>query len=153
MIHIALHEPQIPQNTGNIVRTCSATGSTLHLIEPMGFRIDDKQLKRAGLDYWHDVDIRIHKNFDAFLSHVEGQRLWLIETAGSRPYYEADFADGDCLVFGKETAGLPEDIRAAFPGRCLRLPMLPGTRSLNLSNSAAVTLYEALRQLGFDGFV
>jgi tRNA (cytidine/uridine-2'-O-)-methyltransferase len=164
MMHIALHEPEIPQNTGNIVRTCRATGSVLHLIEPMGFTIDDKRLKRAGLDYWHDMDIRIHKDFDSFLQNINpvpqtrppwdaASRCWLFETVGSRPYIEADFADGDCLIFGKETAGLPGYIRAAAPGRCLRLPMLPGTRSLNLSNAVAVALYEALRQQGFEGFV
>ena len=153
MIHIALHEPQIPQNTGNIVRTCSATGSVLHLIEPLGFKIEDKQLKRAGLDYWHGMDIRIHPDFDAFLRDIEGKTLWLFTTKGSRSYHEVEYAGGDCLLFGKETAGLPEHIRAATPDQCLRLPMLPDTRSLNLSNSVAVALYEVLRQTGFNGFI
>ena len=166
MMHIALFEPEIPQNTGNIVRTCFATGSVLHLIEPLGFSIDDKQLKRAGLDYWHGMDIRIHPNFDAFQRNFENSpvlrsqppldptsRWWLYEPQGSRHYHEAEFADGDCLIFGKETTGLPEEIRNAFPDRCLRLPMLPGTRSLNLSNSVAVALYEALRQTGFSKMV
>jgi tRNA (cytidine/uridine-2'-O-)-methyltransferase len=168
-MHIALYEPEIPQNTGNIVRTCSATGSVLHLIEPLGFQVDDSKLKRAGLDYWHGMDIRIHKNFDTFLQNIESgtnlpvlrpqpllgaaARCWLFEPQGGRLYHEADFADGDCLLFGKETSGLPEEIRDAYPERCLRLPMLPGTRSLNLSNSVAVALYEALRQTGFRGMV
>ncbi|MDR0324856.1 MAG: tRNA (cytidine(34)-2'-O)-methyltransferase [Oscillospiraceae bacterium] len=152
-MHIALHEPQIPQNTGNVVRTCSATGSVLHLIEPLGFTIDDSRLKRAGLDYWHGMDIRVHPGFDAFLRDIAGRTLWLFTTKGSRPYHEARFSDGDCLVFGKETEGLPEAIRAAYPEHCLRLPMLPGTRSLNLSNSVAVALYEALRQQAFADFV
>ncbi|MCL2003584.1 MAG: tRNA (cytidine(34)-2'-O)-methyltransferase [Oscillospiraceae bacterium] len=149
-MHIALHEPEIPQNTGNIVRTCSASGAVLHLIEPLGFTVTDSRLKRAGLDYWHGMDIRIHKNVDAFLQSIPG-RPWLFTTKGSRPYHEAAFADGDCLLFGKETAGLPEHLRAAYPDRCLRLPMLPETRSLNLSNSVAAALYEALRQQGFPG--
>jgi tRNA (cytidine/uridine-2'-O-)-methyltransferase len=151
-LNIAVVEPEIPQNTGNIVRTCSATGSVLHLIEPMGFKIDDSRLKRAGLDYWHGMDIRIHPDFGAFLRNIPA-RFWLFTTKGSRFYHEAVFADNDCLVFGKETAGLPRSIREAYPGRCLRLPMLPETRSLNLSNSVAAALYEALRQQGFGGFV
>jgi tRNA (cytidine/uridine-2'-O-)-methyltransferase len=168
MIHIALFEPEIPQNTGNIVRTCSATGSVLHLIEPLGFSVDDRSLKRAGLDYWHGMDIRIHPDFNAFQLDFESSRVprpqppsgaaarcccWPFEPQGSRLYHEADFADGDCLLFGKETAGLPESILSLYPGRCLRLPMLPGARSLNLSNSVAVALYEALRQTGFKGMV
>lgn len=152
-MHIVLHEPEIPQNTGNVVRTCSATGSVLHLIGPLGFSVTDAQLKRAGLDYWRDVDIRTHEDFDTFLHDVKGQRVWLVETTGGRLYHEADFQDGDCLIFGKETTGLPAEICAAYPGRCLRLPMLPGTRSLNLSNSVAVALYEALRQQGFHKFI
>jgi tRNA (cytidine/uridine-2'-O-)-methyltransferase len=168
MIHIALFEPEIPQNTGNIVRTCSATGSVLHLIEPLGFSIDDKQLKRAGLDYWHGMDIRVHPNFEAFqrsfgrasAPHPQAQpataarrRCWLYEPQGSRLYHEAEFSDGDCLIFGRETTGLPKTILDAYPGCCLRLPMLPDTRSLNLSNAVAVALYEALRQTGFRGMV
>ena len=161
-MHIALHEPQIPQNTGNIVRTCFAAGAVLHLIEPLGFAIDDKQLKRAGLDYWHGMDIRIHPNYNTFQRDVgsnggrgtgESPRIWLFTTKAERPYHDAVFSDGDCLVFGKETEGLPEEIRARASETCLRLPMLPGTRSLNLGNSVAVALYEALRQKGFAGFV
>jgi tRNA (cytidine/uridine-2'-O-)-methyltransferase len=152
-MHIALFEPEIPQNTGNVVRTCSATGAVLHLIEPLGFDIGDKKLKRAGLDYWHEMDIRIHAGFDAFIENIRGRNCWFIETVGSRPYHEAEFAPGDCLLFGKETTGLPEAVRAGYPQRCLRLPMLPGKRSLNLSNTVAVVLYEALRQNNFGNLV
>ncbi len=151
MMHIVLHEPEIPQNTGNIVRTCSATGSVLHLIKPLGFSIDDRQLKRAGLDYWHNTDIRVHESFDEFLDKTPGLNRWLFTTKGGKPYHTARFQDGDCLVFGKETAGLPDGIRELYPDACLRLPMIPDTRSLNLSNSVAVALFEALRQQGFMG--
>jgi len=151
MIHIVLHEPEIPQNAGNIVRTCKSTGSVLHLIEPMGFKIEDKKLKRAGLDYWHDMDIRMHESFAAFCEANPGARLWLMTTHGGRFYHQAEYRDGDYLVFGKETAGLPLDIRGQYPGRCLRIPMVRDNRSLNLSNAVAITLYEALRQGGFAG--
>jgi len=150
MLHIVLHEPEIPQNVGNIVRTCKSTGSVLHLIEPMAFEIEDKKLKRAGLDYWHDMDIRIHKSFAAFLDANPGARIWLIETHGNRFYNQANFKDGDYLVFGKETAGLPLNICENYFKRCLRIPMVKDNRSLNLSNAVAITLYEALRQIGFD---
>ncbi|MDR1669889.1 MAG: tRNA (uridine(34)/cytosine(34)/5-carboxymethylaminomethyluridine(34)-2'-O)-methyltransferase TrmL [Oscillospiraceae bacterium] len=153
-MHIVLHEPEIPQNTGNVARTCSATGSVLHLIKPLGFSTDDRQLKRAGLDYWHSLDIRVHESFEVFLEKIGGQvRLWLFTTKAGKPYHTANFQDGDCLVFGKETAGLPGAIRDAYPDTCLRLPMLPDTRSLNLSNSVAVALFEALRQQGFKGMI
>ena len=153
MMHVVLHEPEIPQNTGNVVRTCKSTGSVLHLIEPMGFEIGDKRLKRAGLDYWRDMDIRIYKNFMAFREANEDARMWLLTTHGEKLYHSAEFRDGDYLVFGKETAGLPPEIRAQHKNRCLRLPMIPDNRSLNLSNAAAVVLYEALRQTGFEGLV
>ena len=151
MFHIVLHEPEIPQNTGNIVRTCKATGSVLHLIEPMGFAIDDRKLKRAGLDYWHGMDIRIHKNFEAFLAANPAARLWLLTTKGAAAYHTAGFKAGDCLLFGKETAGLPEELLYANRGACVRIPMIPGARSLNLSNSVAVVAYEAMRQQDFAG--
>ncbi len=150
-MHIVLHEPEIPQNTGNIVRTCKATGSVLHLIEPLGFQIDDAKLKRAGLDYWHGMDIRIHPDWEDFLLKEVPSRLWLFTTKADSLYADARFFDGDYLVFGKETAGLPEKIREAHPGCCLRIPMLGDTRSLNLSNAVALCLYEALRQNGFCG--
>ena len=149
MMHIVLFEPEIPQNTGNIVRTCKSTGSVLHLIEPMGFKIDDIKLKRAGLDYWHGMDIRIHKNFAAFCEANPNARLWLLTTHGSRFYHQAEYQDGDYLLFGKETAGLPESIKEQYADRCLRIPMVKDNRSLNVSNAVAITLYEALRQNDF----
>ena len=150
-MHVVLHEPKIPQNTGNIVRTCKATGSTLHLIEPMGFVIQDKKLKRAGLDYWNDMDIRIHKNFSTFCDVNPGARLWLFTTHGDKYYHQVEYRDGDYLVFGKESVGLPLSIRDQYLNHCLRVPMVKDNRSLNLSNVVAVVLYEALRQTGFKG--
>jgi len=149
MMHVVLHEPEIPQNTGNIVRTCKSTGSVLHLIEPLGFVIDDKKLKRSGLDYWQDMDIRIHKGFPHFLAANPNARLWLMTTHGNRYYHQVDYQDGDFLIFGKETAGLPPETRKQYPDQCLRIPMVKDNRSLNLSNAVAITLYEALRQNGF----
>ena len=149
MMHIVLHEPLIPQNTGNVVRTCKSTGSVLHLIEPLGFVIEDKKLKRAGLDYWHEMDIRIHADFQAFRRANPDARLWLVETHGDVYYTQAEYHDGDYLMFGKETAGLPAAILEQVPGRCLRVPMVKDNRSLNLSNAVAIVLYEALRQNGF----
>ncbi|MCL2351812.1 MAG: tRNA (uridine(34)/cytosine(34)/5-carboxymethylaminomethyluridine(34)-2'-O)-methyltransferase TrmL [Firmicutes bacterium] len=151
MMHVVLHEPEIPQNTGNIVRTCKSTGSVLHLIEPLGFVIEDKKLKRAGLDYWHDMDIRIHGDFQDFCSANPGARLWLAETSGNIQYHEVRYRDGDFLVFGKETAGLPPYMRDMYAERCVRVPMVKDNRSLNLSNAVAIVLYEALRQNGFPG--
>ena len=152
-MNIVLHEPEIPQNAGNIVRTCKSTGSVLHLIEPMGFKIEDKKLKRAGLDYWHDMDIRTHKNFEAFCDANPSARLWLMTTHGEAFYHQAEYRDGDYLVFGKETAGLPLSIRKKYPHSCLRIPMVQDNRSLNLSNAVAITLYEALRQSDFSCLV
>ena len=153
MMHVVLHEPEIPQNTGNIVRTCKSTGSVLHLIKPLGFKIEDKKLKRAGLDYWHDMDIRIHNSFKAFCDANPDARLWLVETCGDALYHQARYCDGDYLIFGKETLGLPVSIREQYPERCIRVPMVKDNRSLNLSNAVAVVLYEALRQNGFSGMV
>ena len=150
MMHIVLHEPEIPQNTGNIVRTCKSTGSVLHLIEPLGFVIEDKKLKRAGLDYWHGMDIRIHKDYSSFCHANPNAHLWFMTTHGNRFYHQVDYQDEDFLVFGKETAGLPLIIREQHPNRCLRIPMVKDNRSLNLSNAVAITLYEALRQNGFE---
>ena len=149
MMHIVLHEPEIPQNTGNVVRTCKSTGSVLHLIEPLGFEIEDKKLKRAGLDYWHEMDIRIYSNFYDFCNENSNARLWLVETCGDTHYHQVEFRDGDYLVFGKETSGLPLGIREQYPDRCLRVPMVRDNRSLNLSNTVAIVLYEALRQNRF----
>jgi tRNA (cytidine/uridine-2'-O-)-methyltransferase len=153
LIHVVLHEPEIPQNTGNIVRTCKSTGSVLHLIEPLGFLIEDKKLKRAGLDYWYDMDIRIHNNFDSFRGANPDARLWLVETHGDILYHQVEYRDGDYLIFGKETAGLPLSICEQFPKQCVRVPMVKDNRSLNLSNTVAIVLYEALRQTGFSSLV
>ena len=148
MLNIVLVEPEIPSNTGNIARTCAATRSRLHLVKPLGFDISDKAVKRAGLDYWHMVDISVYENLDEFLAKNPGE-YWLATTKGHKTYTEAKFTDGCYLLFGKETAGLPEAVRNAYPDRCIRLPMRPDARSLNLSNSVAVLCYEALRQLDF----
>lgn len=149
MMHVVLVEPEIPQNTGNIVRTCAATGTTLHLVHPLGFSIDDRYLKRAGLDYWDLVEIYSYDSLVEFMQQHGEKQLYFFTTKGGRWYSEITFKRGDFLVFGKETAGLPPAILAANPDRCLRIPMIPGARSLNLSNSVAVVLYEALRQQGF----
>ena len=148
-MHVVLVEPEIPQNTGNIVRTCSATGTVLHLVRPLGFSTDDRYLKRAGLDYWNQVDIRYHDSLDSFLLQHSDKDLYFFTTKGGRWYADMVFPPESFLVFGKETAGLPASLLEANPDRCLRIPMLPGTRSLNLSNSVAVVLFEALRQQGF----
>lgn len=152
MNHIALFEPQIPANTGNIARTCAATNTPLHLIEPLGFSVDDKQLKRAGLDYWHDVDIHYHKDLAAFLAFVGESPLHLITKFANKVYSEVNYADGEdhFFIFGKETTGLPEDFMRDNPEKCLRIPMNDEhVRSLNLSNTACMIVYEALRQQGF----
>ena len=153
MIHIVLVEPEIPQNCGNIARTCAATGAKLHLIRPLGFDISDRAVKRAGLDYWHLVEVRDYESLDAFFAiHPEArENLWLATTKAPRSYCEAAFTDECWLFFGKETAGLPEDFRTAYYDRCIRLPMRQEARSLNLSNSVAILTYEALRQTGFPG--
>jgi len=151
MFHIALFEPEIPPNTGNIIRLCANTGATLHLIEPLGFKLEDKQLKRAGLDYHEYANLKVHKNWGEFKLAIAGKRMFAITTKGSQNYAKVDFNAGDVFVFGPETRGLPEEIRNEFaPDFRLRLPMLADSRSLNLSNSAAVLLYEAWRQLDFE---
>ncbi len=150
MLNIVLVEPEIPQNTGNIARTCAATGCVLHLVEPLGFELDDKKMKRAGLDYWHLLDVRLHRNLEAFFSANPGGRFFYSTTKALRAYHEAEFRDGDFLIFGKETRGLPEYLLTANPERCIRIPMREGARSLNLSNSVAVIVFEALRQTGFQ---
>ena len=151
MLHIVLVEPEIPANTGNIARTCAATGSVLHLVKPLGFDISDKAVKRAGLDYWHLVDVRVYENLDDFFAKNQPACMRLFSTKAPRRYDEADYPDGTYLFFGKETAGLPEWFRTEYFHRCVRIPMVPGARCLNLSNSAAVLAYEALRQQGFPG--
>lgn len=153
VFHIVLVEPEIPANTGNIARTCAVTGAALHLVKPLGFSIDDKQLKRAGLDYWSLLDIRIHDSLDDFLTLHGQEQLWLVETPGSRHYDEVRFPEGSFFVFGKETKGLSKALLERYPDHVIRIPMLPtrAARSLNLSNSVAVVLFEALRQQGFPG--
>ena len=152
MLHIVLVEPEIPQNCGNIARTCAATGASLHLVRPLGFDISDRAVKRAGLDYWHLVSVSDYENLaELFARHPEAANdLWLA-TKAPRDYTQASFSPDCWLFFGKETAGLPEDFRRAHYHRCLRLPMVGGARSLNLSNSVAIFTYEALRQNGFPG--
>ena len=151
MLNIVLVEPEIPQNCGNIARTCAATGSVLHLIRPLGFDISDKAVRRAGLDYWHLVDVRDYENLEDFFTKNQVRQMWCLSTKAPRSYVEADFQDGCYLFFGKESKGLPEPFLEAHRDACIRLPMRPEARSLNLSNSVAITVYEALRQLSFPG--
>ena len=151
MLNIVLVEPEIPQNCGNIARTCAATGSVLHLIRPLGFDISEKAVKRAGLDYWHLVDVRDYENLQDFFAKNDVKQMWCLSTKAPKSYTQADFTDGCYLFFGKETKGLPEDFLEAHRESCVRLPMRAEARSLNLSNSVAITVYEALRQLDFPG--
>lgn len=152
-LHIVLVEPEIPPNTGNISRTCAATGTWLHLVKPLGFSIDDRTLKRAGLDYWPFVKLQVHESLDAFLEEYAGRRMWLSTTKGQQLYTDVRYRDEDMLLFGRETAGLPRDFIAARLEQAIRIPMSEDTRlrSFNLSNSAAIVLFEALRQLDFPG--
>ena len=150
MLNIVLVEPEIPANTGNIARTCAATGSVLHLIKPLGFDISDKAVKRAGLDYWHLVDVRVYENLEDFFEKTGAKDLWLLSTKAPRSYAEAVFSPDCWLLFGKETKGLPEELLAKYADRCLRIPIRSEARSLNLSNSVAVVVFEALRQQSFS---
>lgn len=151
VLNIVLVEPQIPQNTGNIARTCAATGARLHLVEPMGFRVDDAKLKRAGLDYWHLLDITYYKDLNEFFEKNKDGHFFYFSTKATKIYSDAEYPDNSYLVFGKETAGLPEDLLFANPEKCVRLPMIDNSaaRSLNLSNTVAIGVYEVLRQWGF----
>jgi tRNA (cytidine/uridine-2'-O-)-methyltransferase len=151
MVNIVLVEPEIPQNCGNIARTCAATRSRLHLIEPLGFDISEKAVKRAGLDYWPMVDLTVYPSLDDFFSRNPAPDLWLATTKAPQDYTRAQFRDGCWLFFGKETAGLPLALREQYYDRCVRIPMRPDARSLNLSNSVAILAYEALKQQGFPG--
>lgn len=153
MLNIVLVEPEIPQNCGNIARTCAATGCRLHLIRPLGFDISDKAVKRAGLDYWHLVEVRDYENLADFFAKNQVQRMWCLSTKAPRSYAQADFREGDYLFFGKETKGLPEDFLEEHRQQCIRIPMRSEARSLNLSNSVAITVFEALRQLSFPGLL
>ncbi len=150
-MNIVLLEPEIPENTGNIGRTCVATGSFLHLIRPYGFILNEKGIKRAGLDYWESLNVTEYINYADFLERTEGARVWYVTTKAEKTYDGADFRENDFLMFGKERAGIPEEILVENRERCIRIPMAPEQRSLNLSNSAAIVLYEALRQTGFPG--
>ncbi|MGI6248100.1 MAG: tRNA (cytidine(34)-2'-O)-methyltransferase [Acutalibacteraceae bacterium] len=147
-LNIVLVEPQIPQNTGNIARTCAATGARLHLVEPMGFKIDDAKLKRAGLDYWHLLDINYYTDLDNFFSNNKGV-FYFFSTKAGQTYSDIIYPEDVFLFFGKETAGLPEDLLKSNPDKCVRIPMIDDARSLNLSNAVAVGVYEVLRQWNF----
>ena len=153
MLNIVLVEPEIPQNCGNIARTCAATGCRLHLIRPLGFDISEKAVRRAGLDYWKDVEVLDYENLADFFAKNDVKQMWCLSTKAPQSYTEASFQKDCYLFFGKETKGLPEDFLAEHYDECVRIPMLPDTRSLNLSNSVAITVYEALRQLDFPGFL
>ena len=152
MFNIVLVEPEIPQNTGNIVRTCAATGGKLHLVRPLGFEVTDKYLKRAGLDYWSDVEIFYYDGVEEVFAKFPRSRFWFFTTKGLKRHSDAKFAEGDFLVFGKESKGLPEELLKNNRERCLRIPMIGETRSLNLSNSVAIAVFEGLRQLDYRGF-
>lgn len=151
VLNIVLVEPQIPQNTGNIARTCAATGARLHLVEPMGFKVDDAKLKRAGLDYWHLLDITYYSSLDDFFEKNRDGKFFYFSTKATHIYSDVEYPDNSYLVFGKETAGLPEELLYANPDSCVRLPMIndSSARSLNLSNTVAIGVYEVLRQWNF----
>ena len=153
MLHVVLVEPEIPPNTGNIARTCAATDCRLHLVKPLGFDISEKAVRRAGLDYWEHLDMEVHESLADFLEKYGDHRMWLSTTKGQQYYTDVAYEDGDMLLFGRETAGLPRDFIQANIERAIRIPMSQSTklRSFNLSNSAAIVVFEALRQLGFPG--
>ena len=149
-LNIILHEPEIPGNTGNIGRTCVATGTRLHLIEPLGFQLNDKTVKRAGMDYWDQLDVTRYDDWNDFLERNPGAKIYYATTKGKHVYSDVSFEPDCFIMFGKESAGIPEEILVEHPGECIRIPMIGETRSLNLSNSVAIVLYEALRQNHFD---
>ena len=153
MLNVVLVEPEIPQNCGNIARTCAATGARLHLIRPLGFDISERAVRRAGLDYWPMVDLWVYDNLTSFFEQNRVGQMWCLSTKAPRSYVQARFQDGCYLFFGKETKGLPEDFLAEHYDQCLRIPMHAEARSLNLSNSVAITVYEVLRQLAFPGLL
>ncbi len=154
MFHVILYQPEIPPNTGNVIRLCANTGAQLHLIRPLGFELEDRQLRRAGLDYHEYANVRVHDDLAACLQALPGARLFAFTTKASRPFHEARYQAGDVLLFGPESRGLPAEVLQQFaPEQCLRLPMLPHSRSLNLSNTVAIAVFEAWRQCGFDGAV
>ena len=149
-MNIILHQPEIPANTGNIGRTCVATGTSLHLIEPLGFRLDEKSIKRAGMDYWQHLDVNRYINFEDFKKQHPGAKIWYASTKAKNVYTDVKFGPDDFIMFGKESAGIPEEILVENEESCIRIPMLSEIRSLNLSNSVAIVLYEALRQQNFE---
>lgn len=153
MLDIVLVEPEIPHNTGAVARTCAATGARLHLIKPLGFDISDRAVKRCGLDYWYLVDISVYENIDEYFARHGDRNIYLATTKTPRAYSEADMTGDVAILFGKETAGLPEALREKYRDRCIRIPMISEARSLNLSNSVAILAYEALRQQGFPGLL
>lgn len=150
-MQIVLHQPEIPANTGNIGRTCVATGTPLHLIEPLGFKLDEKAIKRAGMDYWEHLDVHTYVNYADFVQKNPGAKIWYATTKAKKCYTEVAFGPNDFIMFGKESAGIPEEILVDNEETCIRIPMCGEIRSLNLSNSVAIVLYEALRQNGFGG--
>lgn len=153
MLNIVLHEPEIPENTGNIGRTCAATGTALHLIDPIGFRLNEKSIKRAGMDYWEKIDVNRYIDYEDFLCKLKEKnksaKIWMATTKAERSYTDVKFSDGDYIMFGKESAGIPEEILVENRESCIRIPMCHDIRSLNLANSVAIILYEALRQNDF----
>lgn len=151
MMNIILHEPEMPANTGNIGRTCVATGARLHLIEPLGFMINDKMLKRAGLDYWPKLDVTIYSSWEDFLEKNPDAVIFMATTKSKQKYTDVSYPDNSFIMFGKESAGIPEELLLDNKDNCVRIPMMPKERSLNLSNSVAIILYEAMRQQGFSG--
>ena len=151
MLNIVLYEPEIPANTGNIGRTCVATGTRLHLIEPLGFRLDEKSLKRAGMDYWKDLDVTTYINYEDFLEKNPGAKIYMATTKAPNVYTDVEYEPDCYIMFGKESAGIPEEVLVEHKENSIRIPMLGDIRSLNLGNSVAIVLYEALRQNGFEG--
>lgn len=150
-MNIVLHEPEIPHNTGSIGRTCVATGTSLHLIKPLGFKLTDKYVKRSGMDYWKHVDLHVYENFEDFIYKNPEAKIYMLTTKAKKAYTEAEYMENDFLMFGKESKGIPEEILVKYEDTSVRIPMIGETRSLNLSNAVAITLYEALRQQDFCG--
>lgn len=150
-MNIVLHEPEIPANTGNIGRTCVATGTSLHLIKPLGFDISDKAVRRAGMDYWKELDLHVYENFEEFVEKNPGARIYMATTKARKAYTEVEYKGNDFIMFGKESAGIPEEILVKYEETSVRIPMIGEIRSLNLSNSVSIILYETLRQQDFEG--
>ena len=150
-MNIVLHEPEIPANTGNIGRTCVATGTSLHLIKPLGFDISDKAVRRAGMDYWKELDLHVYEDFEEFVEKNPGARIYMATTKARKAYTEVEYKGNDFIIFGKESAGIPEEILVKYEDTSVRIPMIGEIRSLNLSNSVSIILYEALRQQDFEG--